>query len=119
MTNRVFISDAFKREAKPLSKKYHTLKSSIDELIERLKDNPYLGDHYGSGIYKVRLADESKNSGRSGGFRVMYYHLTITNDAIDILLMSIYNKSQKATIKKADALKMLKGILQEHERENP
>lgn len=78
MIDNVFVSDAFKREAKRLVKKYVTLQSSIDKLIEDLSKNPTLGDAYGEGIYKIRLADKSKGRGKSGGFRVMYYHLIPT-----------------------------------------
>jgi mRNA-degrading endonuclease RelE of RelBE toxin-antitoxin system len=115
MNNLVFVSHAFKRDIKPLSKKYHTLRSSIDKLIEDLKLDPFASESYGSGIYKIRLSDSSKGKGQSGGFRVMYYHLSINDDGINILLLTIYNKSEISTIKKQEALKMLKKILDEHE----
>jgi len=69
MTNIVLVSHAFKREAKRLLKKYVTLKTSVDGLMEDLTKNPYLGDAYGNEIYKVRLANPSKGSGKRGGFR--------------------------------------------------
>lgn len=118
MTNTVSVSHAFKREVKPLAKKYLTLRESVDRLIEDLIKDPYLGEDYGHGLFKVRLSDESKGKGKRGGFRVMYYHLNITKDKIDVLLLSIYNKSEQSTIKKSDALKRLKGILDEYKRES-
>ena len=93
-------------------KKYVTLQASIDTLIENLSTNPLLGDAYGEGIYKVRLADKSK--GKRGGFRVMYYHVTQTKNGIDVIMMSIYDKSEKATIKKSEAISKLKEMLNEH-----
>jgi mRNA-degrading endonuclease YafQ of YafQ-DinJ toxin-antitoxin module len=45
MTNSVTASHTFKREVKPLAKKYHTLKKSVDTLIEELIEDPYLGMH--------------------------------------------------------------------------
>jgi len=60
MTENIFVSDAFKREAKRLVKKYATLQAFIDKLIEDLSRNPLLGDAYGRGIFKIRLADKSK-----------------------------------------------------------
>ncbi len=111
--NNVYVSTAFKRDVKPLAKKYKTLRSSVDGLIDDLTENPYLGDAYGHDIFKVRLADESKGTGKRGGFRVMYYHLRQTETGIDILLLSIYDKSEKSTIKKADAIKLLGEILKE------
>ena len=62
--NSVKVSQLFKRKVKPLAKKYHTLKDSIDDLGTRLLNNPYLGESYGKNIYKVRLADESKGRGK-------------------------------------------------------
>ena len=111
MKNNLFFSKNFAKEAKELSKKFRSLKESIDKLSSELLENPYLGDAYGAKIYKVRIADKSKDGGKSGGFRVLYYHLTITEEGIDILLMSIFNKTDKATIKKEEALKLLNKIL--------
>ena len=89
MTNIVSVSPAFKRDVKPLAKKYNSLKNSIDLLINDLIKNPFLGIAYGNNILKIRLSDESKGGGKSGGFRVMYYHLNKTENGIEILLMSI------------------------------
>jgi hypothetical protein len=71
-----------------------------------------LGESYGKGIFKIRLADKSKGGGKSGGFRVMYYQLEITDDGINILLLSIYSKSEKSSIKKDEALDLLADILE-------
>jgi hypothetical protein len=65
--NSVLFSAEFKRKAKPLVKKYPTLKGNIDNLNNELIKNPFLGESYGSGVYKIRLADESKGKGKRGG----------------------------------------------------
>jgi len=62
----------------------------------------------------VRIADASKGTGKSGGFRVLYYHLTNTSEGIEMLLINIFDKSDLATIKKAVAVKQLKNILKEY-----
>jgi len=113
MTNTVSVSKEFKRDAKDLVKKFHTLKESVDKLISDLLDNPYLGNPYGNKIYKVRIADKSKGGGKSGGFRIMYYHINKTADGIEILLLTIFDKSEKSTITKTEALKKLNKILDE------
>lgn len=113
MTNTVSVSKAFQRDAKHLLKKFPTLKESINQLIADLIENPYLGVSYGSDIYKIRLADPSKRVGKSGGFRILYFHLAKTEDGIQILLMTIFDKSEKSTIPKAEAIKKLKQILDE------
>ena len=113
MNNTVHPSPEFKRTLKPLTKKYHTLKQTIQQLEEDLIDNPYLSESYGSGIYKVRVADTSKGKGKSGGFRIIYYHLNKTDSGIDMLLLSIFDKSERSTIKKDEAIKILATALKE------
>ncbi|MBS1503290.1 MAG: addiction module toxin RelE [Bacteroidetes bacterium] len=115
MTNKVEVSPEFKRDIKPLAKKYHTLKQSIENLAGALIENPFLGVSYGSGMFKVRLSDRSKGSGKSGGFRVLYYHLEKTDDGITILLTHIYDKSEIGTIKKEDAVTELNDIIKEYQ----
>ena len=114
MNNTVNPIPEFKRDIKPLLKKYKTLKESILKLESDLKENPFLGDAYGQGVYKIRVADESKGKGKSGGFRVLYYHLSKTPQGIEILLLNIFDKSERSTIKKSEAVKRLKEIVQEY-----
>jgi mRNA-degrading endonuclease RelE of RelBE toxin-antitoxin system len=54
--NSVLFTPEFKRKVKPLSKKYITLRQSIDTLGEQLVKNPYLGESYGSNIYKNKIS---------------------------------------------------------------
>ena len=115
MSNIVEVSPEFKRDIKPLAKKYHSLKESVEELQRLLIENPYWGVAYGNGIFKVRLADESKGSGKSGGFRILYYHLEKRNDGIVVLLTNIYDKSERGTITKKEAVKQLNDIVKEHQ----
>ena len=82
--------------------------------MKALIEDPYLGVSYGSGMFKVRLSDKSKGSGRSGGFRVLYYHLEKTDDGVTILLTNIYDKSEIGTIKKEDAIKQLTDVIKEY-----
>jgi len=79
----------------------------------KLVKNPFLGESYGSNLYKIRVADESKGKGKSGGFRVLYYLAIKTEDSIDILLMTIYDKGEFDTIKKKDAELLLQKVLAE------
>lgn len=115
MSNIVRPTPEFKRDLKPLLKKYRTLKKAIIALEDSLIKDPYIGELYGHGIYKVRVSDTSKGKGKSGGFRVMYYHLNKTNDGIEMLLLNIFDKSELSTIKKANAVKRLTAILKEYE----
>lgn len=113
--NNVLFSAEFKRKIKPLAKKYHTLKGNIDSLGVALSKNPFLGESYDANLYKIRVADESKGKGKSGGFRVMYYLTIKKDDNIDILLITIYDKAELDTISKRDADLLLKKVLAELE----
>ena|SRR5665213_1160764 len=111
--NKILFSTEFRRKIKPLAKKYHTLRGNIDNLGVKLVKNPFLGESYGSNLYKIRVADESKGKGKSGGFRVMYYLAIKKEDSIDILLMTIYDKGELDTITKKDAELLLQKVLAE------
>ena len=108
MNNKVLLTAFFLRKAKRLLKKYHTLQKSLIELENALILNPKTGISYGSNIYKVRLADESKGKGKSGGFRVITYVIEETSNATNIYLITIFDKSEEASIDKDDIKEILK-----------
>jgi len=106
--NKVLLTAFFLKKAKRLLKKYHTLQKSLVELENALILNPKMGISYGSNIYKIRLADESKGKGKSGGFRVITYVIEETSEATDIYLITIFDKSEEASIDKDDIKEILK-----------
>jgi len=67
-----------------------------------------MGTSYGSNIYKIRLADHSKGKGKSGGFRVITYVIEETADATNIYLITIFDKSEEASIGKDDIKEILR-----------
>ncbi len=73
MSYSVILTDNFKKEAKPLVKKYASLKKELDKIFTELEQNPTLGTPLGNDIYKIRLAIVSKNKGKSGGARIMSF----------------------------------------------
>ncbi|MBV5349180.1 hypothetical protein JZU61_05970 [bacterium] len=103
VTVRVALS--FKRQAKPLLKKYPSLIRELSQLELDLKENPKMGTHLGNDTYKIRLAIKSKNKGKSGGLRVISHLETdiigvteFDGENITVILISIYNKNETATI---------------------
>jgi mRNA-degrading endonuclease RelE of RelBE toxin-antitoxin system len=66
--------DDFKRDAKPLYKKYASLFSEVEALMEELRTNPTKGTPIGHSCYKIRLAIQSKGKGKSGGARVSTHY---------------------------------------------
>ena len=97
----------FLRQVKKLKKKYKSLVSELIELEDSLSENPSQGTDLGNNTYKVRLAIESKNSGKSGGARVITYVVT---EQKEVYLVSIYDKSEISTIKDSDIKKLVKEV---------
>jgi len=95
MRYRVAFLSLFEQQAKRLAKKYPSLKNDLNQLAQRLAENPRQGKKLGKHFYKVRLAITSKGKGKSGGARVITY---LKATATTVYLVSIYDKSEKATI---------------------
>ena len=91
MNYSIIISEAFKKEFKPLVKKYPSLKKDLELLLVDLEKNPNLGIDLGSGLRKIRLNIRSKGKGASGGARVITYETLITINDANLTLLSIYN----------------------------
>lgn len=84
----------FKRQAKRLAKKYHSLKEDLVVLHNELRTNPYIGIELGNNTRKVRMAILSKGKGKSGGARVITYVVNKSVDSYNIRLLTIYDKSE-------------------------
>ena len=95
MNYKVEITRHFEREAKPLLKKYASLKSELDTLGKELSKNPEKGTPLGNNLYKIRLAIASKGKGKSGGARVITY---LKTEQGTVFLLSIYDKGERDTI---------------------
>lgn len=115
VTVRVALS--FKRQAKPLIKKYPSLIKELSKLELDLKENPKIGIPLGYDSYKIRLAIKSKNKGKSGGLRVISHLETeilsfteFDNEHITVILISIYNKSETATITNKELKDLINSI---------
>ena len=98
----------FERRAKRLQKKYDTLIEDIAELSVSLKKTPMQGSNLGGGFYKIRMASQSKGKGKSGGFRVITYFVEQRAEGEVIYLVTIYDKSEQASISKKELSKILK-----------
>ena len=107
MSNKVVFSDFFNKSAKPLVKKYTSLKSEIVALSKNLEENSSLGIDLGNGIRKIRLASKSKGKGKSGGFRVIIFQKV---EKV-IVLVCIYDKSEVSDISKKDIQKIIDNII--------
>lgn len=98
----------FDRKFKRLSKKYKSLTSDLKALVLSIKENPYIGADLGNGLRKIRMSISDKGKGKSGGARVITYTMKIDEDSGRITLLTIYDKSEQATITKQDIEEILK-----------
>lgn len=107
MSYNLIITTAFERDAKPLLKKYKSLKTDLAGLFESLENDSTQGKPLGKECYKIRLAITSKGKGKSGGARVITCVKIISDK---IFLLSIYDKSEKESISDKELNELLKFI---------
>ena len=95
MKHKVRTIPPFERYAKPLLKKYPSLRADLRTLVHSLMSHPEQGTPLGMGCYKIRLAIASKGRGRSGGARVITCFYAVEGT---IWLLTIFDKSERANI---------------------
>jgi len=105
MKTKIFPLEVFKKDVKELQKKYNQIFSDLKELNKILKDNPKAGRPLGKNCFKIRLQNSSIPTGKSGGFRVIYYFLDKNNN---IYLMTIYSKTDQDNISDYEIAEILK-----------
>lgn len=113
MPSKVTLTSHFENRYKRFAKKFTSLEGEVDALVDNLTETPTLGESLGAGLYKIRLAVESKGKGKSGGFRIVSYLVTKTEDRVDVYLLTMYDKSEESSIKKETLLALAKSILDE------
>jgi len=89
MTYKIIPTEVFLKDVKSLKKKYRNIADDIDDLAENLAQNPTAGNALGKNLYKIRLKSRDKQTGKRGGFRVIYYFAFEEN----IYLVKIYSKN--------------------------
>lgn len=97
----------FDKNLKKLVKKYASMKKEFIDLVSEIRKNPKSGTQIGNNCYKIRMSIASKGKGKRGGARV------ITNILVNektVYLLSIYDKSEKDDLTKAELLGLLKSI---------
>lgn len=69
------------------------------------------GADLGNGMRKVRMAIAQKGKGKSGGARVIAYHVTVGDDVFGITLLTIYDKSELANVSDSYLKSLLADLL--------
>ena len=106
MKYKFHVLQNFSKEAKPLLKKYKSLKKDLIKLKEEIEANPLLGTSLGGGFKKIHLNITTKNKGKSGGARVITHEVVFNIDTDDetksVIFVSIYDKSEIESKKTSD-----------------
>lgn len=107
MNCRIKVTAGFLRKLKRLEKKYKSIKNDVSKLGEELRDNPFQGVDLGRGVRKIRMAITSKGKGKSGGARVITYNVLLSSSDTEIVLLTIYDKSEQENISAVEVAEML------------
>lgn len=99
MEVNIELGPQFKRQFKRLAKKYHSLRNDIDVWRKDIMANPFMGDDLGNGIRKVRMAIADKGKGKSGGARILTLNVKVSEDGMNITLLTIYDKGEISNVK--------------------
>jgi mRNA-degrading endonuclease RelE of RelBE toxin-antitoxin system len=98
----------FKRNLRALAKKYRSIRSDVQPLIDRLQSGDLPGDQIPGvnlTVFKVRLQNSDIQKGKRSGYRCIYYLKT----DFDIIMITIYSKSDQADVSAA----RIRSVLQE------
>lgn len=111
MNYKITTIPKFDKQAKALAKKYPSFKSDLAELVELLSENPLAGTLLFDDVYKIRMSIKSKNKGKSGGARLIYFNVFAQRkDSDEIVLLSIYDKSEHESITDKQIREALKSV---------
>ena len=93
----------FKKSVKKLFKRYRQIAKDLADLEQELQDDIHAGVELGNGCFKIRLKNSSVPTGKSGGFRVIYFLRTQEK----IYLLEIYSKSDLENIEDKRLIEIL------------
>jgi mRNA-degrading endonuclease RelE of RelBE toxin-antitoxin system len=88
----IALTPRFQRDLRELAKRYRSIRSDIQPLIDQLQAGELPGDRIAGikyQVFKVRIKNSNIQKGKSGGYRVIYY----LKNAQGIILTTIYSKS--------------------------
>jgi mRNA-degrading endonuclease RelE of RelBE toxin-antitoxin system len=97
---QIALTPRFKKDLRDLAKRYRSIRTDLQSLIEQLQAGETPGDQVTGiqyQIFKVRLKNSNIQKGKSGGYRVIYYLKTDTK----IILTTIYSKSDLSDVSNA------------------
>lgn len=99
MEVNIELGPEFKRQFKRLAKKYHSLRQDIASWKQEIQENPLVGDDLGGGVRKIRMAIADKGKGKSGGARILTLNVMVSEDGMNVTLLTIYDKGEISNVK--------------------
>ena len=106
MKVQVYYTPVFEKKFKRYKKKFQTIESDLLLFIENLPN--IVAIDLGDGVYKYRISVKSKNKGKRGGFRIISFEILVTEQQKNIILLTIYDKSEQSSISKSEIASILK-----------
>ena len=106
MKVQVYYTPVFEKKFKRYKKKFQSIESDLLLFIENLPN--IVAIDLGDGVYKYRLSVKSKNKGKRGGFRIISFEILVTEQQKNIILLTIYDKSEQSSISKSEIASILK-----------
>ncbi|MFP4221257.1 MAG: type II toxin-antitoxin system RelE/ParE family toxin [Phormidium sp.] len=94
---QVLVSDRFVTEIRQLAKRYRRIRLDVQPVIDQLEAGELPGNQIPGmeyTLFKVRVKNSDAQRGKRGGYRIIYYLKTETQ----ILLVTIYSKSDKSDV---------------------
>lgn len=82
-----------------MAKKYHSLRQDIASWKQNILENPFVGDDLGNGVRKIRMAIADKGKGKSGGARILTLNVMVSEDGLNVTLLTIYDKGEISNVK--------------------
>lgn len=108
MNYKILYGQDFGKAAKRLSKKYPSFRKELSDLVASLAENPKQGTMILENCYKIRLSIASKNTGKSGGARIVTF---VRVEKENIYLLYVYDKSEIANIADNTIKDLIKTVL--------
>ena len=100
---KIVPTSIFAKAAKKLTKLYKSFPTDLENFTKALQKNPQLGEPLGKNLYKLRMAVQSKQRGKSGGIRVITVVFIQENK---VYLLTAYNKSDISSMETKELIEL-------------
>lgn len=107
---KVIFTKKFLKDTKKLQKKFKNIDRDLLQFVTSLESGKVISDRIqgmeGYSVYKARMRNSFVLSGKSGGFRIIYYMQYQSH----IYCLTIYSKSEKKDVSRKEILEILNDL---------